>query len=293
MPSSPGEAVSNRGFVVVAGSAGSFLLTSRATFAAVAEIQPLHTRKQLARESSNNRCGLFQGEQDGCDAAHEAEQQDCRIDIEIGQHVADQHQFGRNWDAVRVSQNKNDDRNERDNLSQRQPVQERGQLDDKDLPQQIAESRRLIEGPFLPKLFPHRCPCLSWEPASYHSAEDGRQAAPFTQRPNSVTILFEAPASSETQERHQRPNGNAPCSFPSPTSHAGMPNGNRRTRSRSVTAPMPSPGSSSSATPTGAPARSPPRVSSLAISSPSGCPTATCFLRPLLQCGNAARRRHH
>src|SRR6266516_4383345 len=48
------------------------------------------------------------------------------------------------------------------------------------------------------------------------------------------------------------PNGNAPCSFPSPTCRAGMPNGNLRTRSRSATALIRSPGSNSSATPTAA-----------------------------------------
>jgi hypothetical protein len=117
MPSGPGEAVSSCGFVVIAGSAGSLLLTPRATFAAVAEIQPLQARKQVARESDGMRCGLFQGEQDCCGAAHDAEQEDCRIDIDLGQHVAYQHQFGRNWDAVSVSQNKNDDRNERDDAS--------------------------------------------------------------------------------------------------------------------------------------------------------------------------------
>ena len=42
----------------------------------------------------------------------------------------------------------------------------------------------------------------------------------------------------ETQRAASTPaNGNASCSFPSPTCRAGMPNGNRRTRSRSVTAP--------------------------------------------------------
>src|SRR3954453_7671807 len=66
---------------------------------------------------------------------------------------------------------------------------------------------------FLQSCFHIGVPAFLWEPASYHSGEDGRQAAPFTHRSNSVTILFEAPASSETQERHQRPNGNAPCSF--------------------------------------------------------------------------------
>ena len=116
---------------------------------------------RLLAESDGMRCRLLQGEQDGCGAAHDAEQEDRRIDIDVGQHVAYQHQLGRDWDAVSVSQDKNEDRNECDDLSQRQPVQKRSQLDDKDFPQQIAKSRRLIEGPFLPELFPHGCPCIS------------------------------------------------------------------------------------------------------------------------------------
>src|SRR6266566_372297 len=66
---------------------------------------------------------------------------------------------------------------------------------------------------FFQSCFHMGVPASLREPALYHSKEDGRQAAPFTQRSNSVTILFEAPASSETQERHQRPNGNAHAHF--------------------------------------------------------------------------------
>jgi hypothetical protein len=38
--------------------------------------------------------------------------------IDVGQQIAYQHQFGRNWDAVSVGKDKNEDRNERDDLSQ-------------------------------------------------------------------------------------------------------------------------------------------------------------------------------
>ena len=99
---------------------------------------------------------MLQDEHDGCDAAQDAEQEDRRKDIDIGQQVAYQHQCGWNRNAVSVGQDKNEGRNEGDDLSQRQPVQQRGKLDDKDLPQLIAESRRLIEGPLFPKLLPHR-----------------------------------------------------------------------------------------------------------------------------------------
>ena len=54
-----------------------------------------------------------------------------------------------------VGQDQNDDRDERDDLSHRQSIQEGGELHDKDFPQQIAERRWLIDSPLLAKLLKH------------------------------------------------------------------------------------------------------------------------------------------
>src|ERR1700741_2725729 len=54
-----------------------------------------------------------------------------------------------------VSQHNNDDGYEGNNPSQRQPVQKRGQLHDKSSPEPVAEKRRLIDRPLLPKRLPH------------------------------------------------------------------------------------------------------------------------------------------
>jgi hypothetical protein len=56
---------------------------------------------------------------------------------------------------VCVGQDKNDGRNDGDDTSQRQPVEKRGQLHNENFPQKITKSRRLIDGPLLPKRFPN------------------------------------------------------------------------------------------------------------------------------------------
>jgi hypothetical protein len=53
----------------------------------------------------------------------------------------------RRGEALSVDQDKEQDWDERDDVSRRQPIQEGGQLHDKHLPQPIAGSRRRIEGP--------------------------------------------------------------------------------------------------------------------------------------------------
>ena len=60
-----------------------------------------------------------------------------------------------------VGQDQKDGRDDGDDPSQRQPIEPGGELHDKDLPQQIAERRRLVEGPLL-----HSCLNIAPVPAS-------------------------------------------------------------------------------------------------------------------------------
>src|ERR1700752_5292714 len=60
--------------------------------------------------------------------------------------------------TVKVSQQEDQSQDEGNDVSDRQPVQPvqpAGELYDQDFPQQVAERRRLVDGPFLPQLLPH------------------------------------------------------------------------------------------------------------------------------------------
>src|SRR5947207_1589742 len=61
-------------------------------------------------------------------------------------------------DLMVVSKDENDDGDEGDDFSQRQPVQQCGQLHNKNVPQPIAKRGWLVDGPLPPKRFPHRLP---------------------------------------------------------------------------------------------------------------------------------------
>ncbi len=107
------------------------------------EIEPLYRRREEASESCDPSGRLLDDKQDRYDAAQNSKQQQHGEDIDIREEIAHEHQFRRNRNLVIVSQDENDDGDERNDPPQRQLVEKSGELDDENFPKPVAKKRRL------------------------------------------------------------------------------------------------------------------------------------------------------
>jgi hypothetical protein len=152
----PRNPIRNKWFVSILVSTIRSLRPLAATLAPVSKIQPSRLGHEASCQCSDSRSRLLDDKQDRRCTAQHAKKEQHREDIDVRQQIAEKHQLRGYRDSVVIGQDKNDDRDKRDNLPQRQSIQESSQLHNENVPQPITKSRGFINRPLPPKRLPHR-----------------------------------------------------------------------------------------------------------------------------------------
>jgi hypothetical protein len=88
----------------------------------VSNIRPSRLRHEVSDQCACSRSRRLDDEHDRSGTAQHAEKKQNREDVNVGEQIAEQHQFRRYRDTMAVGQDKNKDRDKSNNLPPCQPI---------------------------------------------------------------------------------------------------------------------------------------------------------------------------